>query len=164
MGSDGDPPAAAPGQQQHQNDDAADKKSKIRAFKNASSHGEGCTGAAWIQIEEGGKTVWRALTTGSDGKLVLRDGSDESLSVIKISGDHEKASPCVAVAGDGKTVASVEGCYVQVRCATLLRATTLAAGRQCVPLLILPPLAQQQRPRARSQKPPWLDGWWTKRA
>jgi len=89
----------------------------LGSFKAGGNHGTGFCTAAWCQIEDegGSRLAWHAITAGQDGKLVLRKGN-ESLSIVKISGDHEKAAHCVAVSGDGKTVASVEDKYVQVRC------------------------------------------------
>lgn len=116
---DGAAAAAAAKKNKKAKEDAAAMTTTYKVKATGSSHGEGCCAAAWCQIDggeggRGGEGGWHALTTGSDGKLVLRNGDSEALDVIKISGDHEKASPCIAVSGDGKTVASVEGCYVQV--------------------------------------------------
>lgn len=87
---------------------------RMQAMK--ATHGEGFCSVSWCQIEgelDSSKPVWHAVTAGQDGKLVLRQG-DEKLSVIHKSGDHEKATHCMAVKLDGKCVATVDDQYVQV--------------------------------------------------
>jgi hypothetical protein len=103
----------------------------VVAASKSGNHGAGFCTAAWCQIatEDGSRPAWHAITVGQDGKLTLRKG-DESLATVRVSGDHEKAACCVAVSDDGKTVASVEGNYVQVRslaCAAAL--LPLCSGR-----------------------------------
>lgn len=89
-------------------------------LKAASAHGPGACSVAWCQIDDGGSLAWAAVSTGQDGKLVMRR-ADEDLGMIRASGDHGKASPCVVVSNDGALVASMEGAYVQVCAAPPLR-------------------------------------------
>ena len=85
------------------------------AIKTASAHGEGFCSVVWCKVaaDDAAQPSWHALTTGQDGKLVLRRG-DESLAAVRVSGDHEKPSHSLVVVDDGKAVASVEGEYVNV--------------------------------------------------
>ena len=80
------------------------------------AHGQGFCSASWCKIggEDGSRPVWCAVTAGQDGKLVLRKG-EEALGVVKVSGDHDKSAHCLAVSEDGRTVATVDDSYVQVR-------------------------------------------------
>lgn len=109
-----------------------------QALKQAGAHGDGFCSVAWCQIEggEGSRPVWHAVTAGQDGKLVLREGN-EGLGVVKISGDQEKAVHALAVTPDGRTVATVDDQYVQVRAArccaapALRRSTSARAASAC---------------------------------
>lgn len=109
------------------------------ALPVSSAHGPGATSALWCRMsdDEPDADSWRALSTGGDGKLVLRAGQGR-LAPLTVAGDHCKPSAGLVVAADGKMVVSVEGTYVNVRRARA-RARTRGVAHSCARCARLPP-------------------------